>query len=1480
MTEQHAPTTFKRRLVLIAVSDYDEGTPTQQAAFRTGISAQVAVVEDWWAGTHLEKERRFKTSKPPKLLHGVHDLRAFLIDEDLADADDDEALVIYITGHGLAPAHQHFLRMPDSREGRPLSTAFPTAELIVTALDSPAEHVLVMVDSCFSGRLEDELRENLKALTAERRALASLVVLTAGNDDSRPRLQAFTSALAAIRAHCEEEANGYARSHLSWEDWDTILEAVWDRTTMADIHRIWPTSRASRQRAARELSPVLPNPGYTDTTILEDARSQVGWSRADLDDYWISRATGQMTASDAGWYFTGRTHLIKRMTAFLNSDDGVLIVTGQAGSGKSALLARLVTLSDPRFRADEIYRHVLESLPAELDVPLGAVNAAVLARNMDPHELSAALYEAVTGRPAPADQDIVQLLRNHARNTALHRDTPLTVVIDGIDEARYPRRLITDVLRPLADLRIGNRPAVRLILGIRSSPMAGQGARSDEPVHPGLVDLLQRATNAGPPIRTDDSTAVDDIAAYTLALLRAHPVTGSHLLQLDDSLVLTAAAVANEVTPSFLDARLAAQQLHSRTVRPRPDDTHWRRQLRQGTHELLRQDLHDVAQHTGQRVESLLAVLRATAFAEGSGLPWADIWPAALCALDPALDTDPHILIRLVRDSRLTGYLTTTVEDGRTVYRPIHERISETLRTSPHILMTGEEHITAHSNATQVHRQLATAFASLLKDFSGHPPHPYLRRHLVAHATAGQVLDDAHVPASFLPWESRGNVRGSLGLPITTTLKRKALAAWSHIEHFLADAPATARADSLTLALSSTDDPATSPTTGQGTHITPRWNRLRPAANVLAGTTSDIYELITFTTADNTTVLAAGHADGSVTMWDPHTGTPFGLPFTGLGRHARTMAVITNKPGRDPLFAVGTDAGLWLCDPQTGQASHLSQTPVRALAAFTGPDHRALLAVGIGPETRVLDPFTGESLAYHLPPIPESFTRRRAPLIHTLAVVELRDDRTLLAVGREDHYVQLLDALTLEPVGQVHGQGRGVAALLAYTTDDGEPRLVTASRSTKTVRVWDLVTGTEHKTAPIKEAVSSMAIFRDTASLWGRWGRPLLVTASSREEEAHLRLWDPDTGELVHEIPTEHTKRVRGLAVFDGPGDTPVIASGSFDRTIRLWNLTTAQPLKQLRIPAATHLVQRPSTAGPPHLIAAGRGGEIDLRSAETGTRLESLGLEDDAKKEVTALAVPDVWPGTAPTAVGYSDGALRLLTPQGSWQTLCEANGYLHSRVRALAIIPNAEPQQTLLAAGFSNSWVGYWHLDHTVHQQRPARHDADGPVRALAALPGTDGPLLAVATRAVRLLHPGYASHARLPERIGSVRALASFTTPEDAHPLLVTGGTDGAVRLWHPAAPRKEAYPPLQGHRGAISAITSLHHPTMQTPLLVTAGSDDTSIRLWDHQTGEEVLRLVTAAPVTALTVLPPTAQLGHDPVIVFGGPRGLAAVAVRL
>ncbi|MEU9028153.1 AAA family ATPase [Streptomyces sp. NPDC048383] len=1534
MTRDPVPGTYARRLLVMAVTEYDDGTPAQQQEFSTGVSAQVTVVEDWWADPGLDEGRRFTPARP-KQLRDLRDLREFLLDEELADVDDDEALVVYVTGHGLAPANspQHFLRLPDSYEDRPLSTAFPTAELIATVLDSRATHVLVIVDSCFSGRLETELKANLKALREGRRSLGSLVVLTAGNDESRPRLGQFTNLLRAAHEHCADRANGYAGSHLSWQDWKGVVGAVFDAKTMADVHEIWPTPSATVQRAHQQPSPCLPNPGYAAVEpVLGASLSQVGWTRTELDTYWISRAAGQPGAGGPGWYFTGRTELVKRVLAFLVGTENVLVVTGEAGSGKSALLARMVTLSDARFRADPHYGPLIADIPEELDVPVGSVDAAVLARNSDPDELAQTLYEALGGSPSvfgtartartrttssgpakPRDEGPVAALCKLVGELALLRGRPLTFVVDGIDEARNPTRVITDLLRPLTQQSyMGGRPAVRLLLGVRSpreytTAAEGEARRPSTSSAPStdLLELLLRATHSRNLIRTDDVEATrGDIAGYVRALLRASyegqggaeegrpelPGLDPAPPQLRYQHRSLATAVAEEVSPSFLDARIAAERLRSMRVLPSPDDVPWRRTLREGTEALLREDLGEVARWHDTPAEHLMAVLRTSAFGQGAGLPWANIWPAAVRALCLTPVADPDAVIRQVMASRLNGYLTTAVEDERTVYRPIHERISETLRYSPQYLLglpdadTDPPERIPEISIAVTHAQLVQAFEELLPPELNQPPHPYLRRHLIAHVAAAGLVDDLHVPWRFLPWETSGTVRAVLGLPADFHASAANLAAWARIEAFLGDAGAAARADSLSLSLLGTavgrgaagNLVATRPLPGYGSGVTPRWNQLRVPDNLLARTSTPLASLVSFTLPDGSPLVAAGDQRGEVRVWDPRTGTEFGLPFRPAP-YVRALAVLT-APAESPLLAVGTAHGVWIYDPQSGDATQLPVTgAVFALAAFRTRTGRVRLAVGTDAGLITCDPFDGETPVLPLRPLDGVM----GPSVKALATLRLASGRTLLAAGGKNSTLEIFDAESLDVVTVVHGQGRGAVALALYLDRQDRPQLAAASSTTRSVRTYDALTGEENKAARILRPAASLGLyphpdFGTLLALGGGDGGP-------------VSLWDPATGEEVYTSAPDHTGRVKAVVAIATGERMPFVVSASLDRTVRIWNPAGRTSELELDLEASgdgSLLAVLPGSDDGPSLLTPARSGAVSIRSAARGqprrTRPRPQQLTWPAEWDrdaLTALATY-VWPdGSASVVIGLKNGLIGCWDEQRGWKSLPVGQSWQAASVRSLATLSLPGADDVVLVSGTSAGSICFHDLASGEQRGEPVRVDA--AVRALAALSTETGPLVAFSSgRTVGFSRIGVPPHLRLPGRTGPAPSLA-VCPAEDGSSLLVTGGSDGCVRLWSPDAPRTEAYPVLDGHDGPVSAISLLPPtPTSPQPLLATAGSSDTTVRLWNPWTGEELMRVVTGTPLTSLCALPDGSMSDTtDPVIAFGGPAGLAALTVR-
>ena len=97
-------------------------------------------------------------------------------------------------------------------------------------------------------------------------------------------------------------------------------------------------------------------------------------------EHWGPRSRGTEIEAQPGWYFTGRTVVLTELVTWLTSAataGKARVITAGPGSGKSAVLGRLVTLSDPEYRP----RAPLgDALPASIP-PVGLVDVAIHARH-------------------------------------------------------------------------------------------------------------------------------------------------------------------------------------------------------------------------------------------------------------------------------------------------------------------------------------------------------------------------------------------------------------------------------------------------------------------------------------------------------------------------------------------------------------------------------------------------------------------------------------------------------------------------------------------------------------------------------------------------------------------------------------------------------------------------------------------------------------------------------------------------------------------------------------------------------------------------------------------------------------------------------------------------------------------------------------------------------------------------------------------
>jgi WD40 repeat protein len=157
-----------------------------------------------------------------------------------------------------------------------------------------------------------------------------------------------------------------------------------------------------------------------------------------------------------------------------------------------------------------------------------------------------------------------------------------------------------------------------------------------------------------------------------------------------------------------------------------------------------------------------------------------------------------------------------------------------------------------------------------------------------------------------------------------------------------------------------------------------------------------------------------------------------------------------------------------------------------------------------------------------------------------------------------------LTASQREPVKTFEGHEEAILSIATFP--DGK-RIATGSVD-KTIRIWRLEDGREMRKWVMKKDVTAIAILRDGMQAVSAVGDNIMDDSSVEEdfdETVYWQLWvhDTGTGKVVAGPLHGHTNAVLALDISP---DGSILASGSFDRTVILWDTTTWQrkghPLK------------------------------------------------------------------------------------------------------------------------------------------------------------------------------------------------------------------------------------------------------------------------------------------------------------------------------
>ncbi|MGW2811568.1 tetratricopeptide repeat protein, partial [Streptomyces sp. NPDC001450] len=499
------------------------------------------------------------------------------------------------------------------------------------------------------------------------------------------------------------DTHGQERRGQYRHEWSVRNEGITGETLALAVLEDWPDSGQIPVRAsAGRPAPIFRNPLWRPESVEHEA----------LVEHLVLAARG-IDPTEEGWFFTGRRRALREITDWLGTGAaGMLLLTGSAGVGKSAVAGRIAALSDPAERA-ALKAHA----PLTQDDPdpgERSVDAAVHLRGMGVQDLAHALaYRLGLPEPkTPADL-IAQLERSDTPPGRCH-----VLVLDGLDEASPGQAapIAEQLLVPLSRL-------CAVLLASRDRPFQPHQEPGET-----LEAALTRTVGAAVRVLDldQDHDTTGDIADYVRRRLRADGIAE----RTADDIAPVLAERAGTAGGGFLFARIVASRL-ARTLADHPDRS-WRDQVPAGITEALARDLataHTRVRDGHELPHAATDLLTALAWAAGNGMPAHGVWQTAAQAVGNR-DTPygPEDI-----DWLLQHYGRYIVEDSdghQAVYRLYHRELITYLRGA-----TSAGH--ADPAALAIVRALVTL--SLGQTANGASPeqaNPYLRRHLPDHALA------------------------------------------------------------------------------------------------------------------------------------------------------------------------------------------------------------------------------------------------------------------------------------------------------------------------------------------------------------------------------------------------------------------------------------------------------------------------------------------------------------------------------------------------------------------------------------------------------------------------------------------------------------------------------------------------------------------------------------------------------------------------
>lgn len=537
--------------------------------------------------------------------------------------------------------------------------------------------------------------------------------------------------------------------------------------------------------------------------------------------------------------------------------------------------------------------------------------------------------------------------------------------------------------------------------------------------------------------------------------------------------------------------------------------------------------------------------------------------------------------------------------------------------------------------------------------------------------------------------------------------------------------------------------------------------------------------------------IASASLDHTIRIWD----TDSGMEVMTL-RDDEFLSCVAFSPDGERLASGGTSRRVKVWSLLTGKQLMACPYPEDAYDVAFSPDGKQLAAAGAPRTVNVWDACTGMELL--------------AINAHEDAITDIAysPDGTRIASASFDKTVKVWDVAQGTLLKTLSGHQAAVSSVV-FALDD---RCVFSGDFDGHIRKWDIATGEVLMSLQGHNGeATSLAYAPDTRQV------------ASGGADCIIRIWDATTGTCRTTL-RGHRQAISSIAFCRG--ETQMI-SGSVDGTVKVWRVGTDKKCRIVKSREGT--VHRVVFSPDSKLLAScDTKGMICIRDAQTGKERTKM----RAHEETWSVSFsPD---GTRLASAGGRDETVKVWDVT-TGQELLTLRGHTGPVSAAVFTMDGGH-----LVSGGDDGIIRLWDVrSGDLVAAMPGHEDA---VSSLAV--SRDGDYIA-STSAGQLKVWETAGNKELATFAISQESTGRVAFSPDGKHLVCSGNvaklgvqTAPIVEIWDVATGKKKVA--LHGHSAIVRDVT--FSPNGRR--IVTAG-DDGTVRVWDCETGSEILTLRTSA-----------------------------------